>query len=192
MGELAAIVIAGGAARRFGGDKLSLRSQEGRSLLDVVVAGAAAHAQPVVVVGPDRELSVPVTWAREDPPGGGPGAALIAGLRHLPAHSRQVAVLAGDSPRGPLAIPALVAALGERGGAAATVVDSGGREQPITAVYDVEALRAAAAHHADGADMSVRRLLDDLRSSGVVGVADAWGAAEDIDVPDDAPRLGFG
>ena len=66
MGSLAAIVIAGGAARRFGADKLALRDGEGRGLLEVAVAGVAGLADPVVVVGPERSIPTPVIWTREE------------------------------------------------------------------------------------------------------------------------------
>ncbi len=191
MGRLAAIVIAGGEARRFGADKLTLRDDEGRTLLDVVCTGAMAYADPVIVVGPMRELSVPVVWTREDPAGGGPGAPLIAGLRLLSSEVDEVMVLAGDSPRGALCIPRLQAALATGHGVAASLVDTTGREQPITTLYDVAALREICTPYGDGANMSVRRILDDLRERGVIGVPDENGAADDVDRPDDARRLGF-
>ena len=191
MGRLAGIVIAGGEARRFGADKLLLRDDQDRTLLDVVCSGAASHADPLIVLGPERTLSVTVMWTREDPPGGGPGAALIAGLALVPADVERVVVLAGDSPRGPLCIPRLNGALATNRGVAATLVDAGGREQPITTLYDVAALRDVVAAYGDGANMSARRLLDDLRPRGVIGVPDDVGAADDVDRPDDAQRLGF-
>ncbi len=191
MGRLAAIVIAGGEARRFGADKLQLRDDQDRTLLDVVCSGAALYADPLIVVGPERTLSTTALWTREEPPGGGPGAALIAGLALVPADVEQVVVLAGDSPRGALCIPRLGAALATNRGVAATLVDSGGREQPITTLYDVAALRDVVAPYGDGVNISVRRLLDDLRTHGVIGVPDEDGAADDVDRPDDARRLGF-
>jgi len=191
VGRLAAIVIAGGEARRFGSDKLILRNEEGRTLIDVVVSGVAQYAEPVIVVGPKRAVSVPATWTRESPAGSGPGAALIAGLASLPENVTEVAVLAGDGPRGPSAIAPLLAALRDRDAAVATAIDANGREQPITAVYAVAPLRQAVAHYGDGAGMSIRQFLDDLRPLGVVGVPDEIGAADDVDRPDDAHRLGF-
>ena len=189
MGSVAAIVIAGGASSRFGADKLALQDAQGRTLLAATVAGAAQVADPVIVVGPQRPLDAAVVWTREDPPGGGPCAAIIAGLDAVPSGVRHVAVLAGDAPRGAEAIPALLTVIDDA--AVATIVDTAGREQPITAVYAVEPLRAAVQAYGDGSGMSVRQVLDDLRPQTVVSIIDAWGACDDIDVPDDAQRLGY-
>ncbi|MGW5420618.1 DUF6457 domain-containing protein [Streptomyces sp. NPDC003943] len=85
-----AIVLAGGSARRLGGaDKPGVRVG-GRALLDRVLAGCRDAGRTVVVAAP-RATARPVEWTREDPPGGGPVAALDAGLRRL----------AGGTPAGP-------------------------------------------------------------------------------------------
>lgn len=189
MGSLAAIVIAGGEARRFGSDKLALRDVQGRSLLEATVTGVVDVADPVVVVGPERPLTRDVIWTREDPPGGGPCAALIAGLACVPANAKHVAVLAGDAPAGGAAIPALRQVIDDA--AAAVVTDASGREQPMTAVYRVDALRRALSGYGDGRDMSVRQVLDDLRPLTVVSIMDSWSSAADIDLPEDAERLGY-
>ena len=211
MGSLAAIVIAGGEARRFGADKLALRDAQGRSLLEVTVAGVAEVADPVIIVGPERPgfrqldeaATTPslvqlaetgggsrrVVWTREDPPGGGPCAALIAGLACLPREATHVAVLAGDAPSGGSAVTALRQVIDDA--AAAVVTDASGREQPMTAVYAVPALKAAVAAYGYGRDMSIRQVLDDLRPQTVVAIIDQWSASSDIDLPDDAGRLGF-
>ncbi len=209
MGSLAAIVIAGGEARRFGADKLALRDAQGRSLLEVAVAGIAQMADPVIIVGPQppgfRQLHDPgtassvaqlaksdrgvVVWTREDPPGAGPCAALIAGLACLPDGVTHVAVLAGDAPSGGAAVAALRQVIDDA--AAAVVTDASGREQPMTAVYAVPALRAAAAAYGGGRDMPIRQVLDDLRPHTVVSIIDQWSASADIDRPEDAQQLGF-
>lgn len=189
MGSLAAIVIAGGEARRFGADKLALRDAQGRGLLEVTVAGVAQAADPVVVVGPERVLPTPVIWAREEPPGAGPCAALIAGVACLAEEVTHVAVLAGDAPAGGRAIEALRRVIDDA--AAAVVTDASGREQPMTAVYAVGPLREVLRAYGDGRDMSVRRVLDDLRPQTVVAIIDQWSASADIDLPEDAGRLGF-
>jgi len=90
-----AVVLAGGAARRLGGeDKPGVRVG-GRTLLDRVLAACADATRTVVVADP-RSTARPVEWAREDPPGGGPLAALDAGLRHTAAP--YVLVLSADLP----------------------------------------------------------------------------------------------
>ncbi|MEV6016485.1 DUF6457 domain-containing protein [Streptomyces sp. NPDC051997] len=88
-------MLAGGAARRLGGeDKPGVRVG-GRTLLDRVLAACADATRTVVVAGP-RPTARPVEWAREDPPGGGPLAALDAGLRLTEAP--HVLVLSADVP----------------------------------------------------------------------------------------------
>ncbi|MCX5284487.1 NTP transferase domain-containing protein [Streptomyces sp. NBC_00198] len=90
-----AVVLAGGSARRLGGaDKPGVRVG-GRALLDRVLAACVDAAVTVVVAEP-RATARPVRWAREDPPGGGPVAALDAGLRHTTAP--YVVVLSADLP----------------------------------------------------------------------------------------------
>ncbi|MFE7882957.1 DUF6457 domain-containing protein [Streptomyces sp. NPDC057411] len=81
-----AIVLAGGAARRLGGADTPGVRVGGRSRLDRVLAGCRAAGTTVVVAAP-RATARPVEWARETPPGGGPLAALDAGLRRLAAVS---------------------------------------------------------------------------------------------------------
>lgn len=190
MGALGAIVVAGGESRRFGEDKLALRHREGKTLLDLAVGGAAEHADLVIVVGPEREVEAEVLWIREDPPGGGPCAALAAGLTLLGDEFSHVAVLAGDAPGGGAAIPALRQVIDDA--AAAVVVDAFGREQPLTAVYAVGLLRETLAHHGDCRDLSMRSILDELRPWTIVTIVDRWSAAVDIDTRHDAESLGFG
>lgn len=90
------IVPAGGAARRLGGaDKPGLTVGE-TTLLDRVLA-ACAGARTTVVVGPARPTARSgVRWTREQPPGGGPVAAVAAGLGLVDAGT--VLLLAADLP----------------------------------------------------------------------------------------------
>ncbi|MGH3716364.1 MAG: molybdenum cofactor guanylyltransferase, partial [Micromonosporaceae bacterium] len=104
MSGFGAIVLAGGGARRLGGaDKPGL-SLGGRPLLHRVL-DAVADAYPRIVVGPPRPVPEGVLTTREEPPGGGPVAALAAGLALLDSVApgpdgdvALVAVLAGDLP----------------------------------------------------------------------------------------------
>src|SRR5262245_61574740 len=100
MTSYAAVVLAGGAARRMGGAPQPSLPVGGATLLHPGLDAVTAAA-PRLVVGP-LEL-VPllpsgVSLTREQPPGSGPVAALAAGLALLPPQPELVAVLAGDLP----------------------------------------------------------------------------------------------
>ncbi|MEJ8649268.1 DUF6457 domain-containing protein [Streptomyces sp. MS1.AVA.3] len=111
------IVLAGGAARRLGGADKPALSVGGRPLLDRVLA-ACPDAAITVVVGPRRQATRAVVHALEDPPGGGPLAALDAGLRHTTAPT--VLVLSADLPFLTAAtVRSLLEAATRTGGAAA-------------------------------------------------------------------------
>ncbi len=155
-----AVVLAGGAARRLGGaDKPGVRVG-GRALLDRVLA-ACADARGTVVVADPRPTARPVTWAREDPPGGGPVAALDAGLRRTTAD--EVVVLSADLPfLGEATVRRLLAALRATGTEGALLTDGDGRDQPLVAAYRAPALRreltGLVAAHGSATGLPLRRL----------------------------------
>jgi molybdopterin-guanine dinucleotide biosynthesis protein A len=93
--DLTVIVLTGGNSRRFGRDKATERIA-GASMLNHVLAGIPPDI-PVVVVGPTpQDISRPVLVTREDPPGGGPVAGIIAGLEFV--SSPVCCVIATDMP----------------------------------------------------------------------------------------------
>jgi molybdopterin-guanine dinucleotide biosynthesis protein A len=159
-----AVVLAGGAARRLGGaDKPGVRVG-GRALLDRVLT-ACADARATVVVADPRPTARPVAWAREEPPGGGPLAALDAGLRHTSAD--HVLVLSADLPfLAPATVGRLLAALRAGGADGALLTDADGRDQPLVAAYRSAALRrdlaALSARHGGLAGLPLRRLTGGL------------------------------
>jgi molybdopterin-guanine dinucleotide biosynthesis protein A len=134
-----AVVLAGGTARRLGGaDKPGLLVGE-RTLLDRVL-DAVPGAERVIVVGPPRATSRTVEWCREEPPGGGPVAAIAAGLDLVRAPL--VLVLAGDLPfLSPAVATSLLDAVGESDGA--MLVDGNGRDQLLVGAWRTSALRSA-------------------------------------------------
>ena len=133
-----AIVVAGGQARRLAGAAKPQLRVDGRTMLDRVVA-AVHDAQVVVVVGPAQPVGAQVVWCREDPPGGGPVAAVAAGLPETAAE--EIVVLAADLPWIAPAIPALRAAL--PGAGVAVLVDATGRPNYLAAAWARRDLAAA-------------------------------------------------
>ncbi|CAM5575791.1 Molybdenum cofactor guanylyltransferase [Streptomyces alboniger] len=133
------VVLAGGGAARLGGaDKPGVRVG-GRALLDRVLSACSGAGTTVVVAEP-RPTYRPVVWAREEPPGGGPLAALDAGLRCTAAE--YVVVLSADLPfLGERTVRQLLAALREGEADGAVLVDADGREQPLVAAYRSGSLR---------------------------------------------------
>jgi molybdopterin-guanine dinucleotide biosynthesis protein A len=187
----AAVVLAGGRGRRLGGmDKPSL-AVGGRTLLDAVLA-ACHGAEPIVVVGPRRATGTAVRWAREEPPYGGPLAALAAGLRAAPSSADVTAVLAADLPNlGPHTVRRLRAALdGARAGGmpadGAVLVDEQNHPQWLCGVWRTAGLRAALDAAGELADRPLRAVLSTLT---VVQVEAEEGEAFDVDTAADLRAL---
>jgi molybdopterin-guanine dinucleotide biosynthesis protein A len=179
-----AIVLAGGTARRLGGvDKPQLRVA-GRSLLDRAVA-AVADAEQIVVVGPVQPVDRDVTFCREDPPGGGPVAAIAAGL---PATSADlVVVLAADLPWIAPAIPVLVGAVPASG--PAVLVDASGRPNHLAAAWRRSQLSAALDRLGPPGGTAMRALVADLAPE---YIWDGGGWGRDCDTWDDVAEARAG
>ncbi|MFF3323360.1 NTP transferase domain-containing protein [Streptomyces sp. NPDC002889] len=164
-----AVVLAGGAAKRLGGADKPAVSVGGRALLDRVL-GACRDARRTVVVGGRRTTAHPVVWAREEPPGGGPLAALDAGVRQ--AGAPVVLVLSADLPfLGEGTVRQLIGALAvdtaaARAREAVLLTDSDGRDQPLVAAYRTEPLRRElallAAEHGSLSGLPLRLLTQEL------------------------------
>ncbi|CCK28784.1 molybdopterin-guanine dinucleotide biosynthesis protein [Streptomyces davaonensis JCM 4913] len=164
-----AVVLAGGVARRLGGADKPGIGVGGRPLLERVLA-ACADARTTVVVADERPTARPVTWAREDPPGGGPLAALGAGLRATTAD--RLVLLSADLPFLDAAtVRRLLTALGASGADGALLTDAEGRDQPLVAAYRAPVLREALAalteEHGTLTGLPLRRLTAGLRLSRV-------------------------
>jgi molybdopterin-guanine dinucleotide biosynthesis protein A len=149
-----AVLLAGGRARRFGGDKPAA-PVGGRTLLEWA-ADAAAGASRLIVVGPRRDVLPGAVVVREDPPGAGPVPALRAGLAR--ADAPWLVLLAADLPfLRPAHVAGLLDAARDRAGA--VLVDGDGREQWLAGCWRTATLRAALD---DYAGSSLRGLLGPL------------------------------
>ncbi len=131
------LVLAGGRAARMGQPKPAL-AVAGRTLLSSAV-GALRNAGEVIVVGPGGDV-------QEEPPYGGPVAAVAAGLPLLSAGV--VVVLAADLP---FVTAAAIETLVRH--APAVAIDDAGRPQLLLAAYRTDELRLALPADPAGASM---------------------------------------
>jgi molybdopterin-guanine dinucleotide biosynthesis protein A len=161
----------------------------GLSLLDRVIEACLAFGPvPITVIGPERATRRPVRWTREDPPGGGPAAAIAAGLADC--ENDWVAVFAADLPfLDATTVHSLWTALAEAGDPhaphdGALLVDPNGREQWLAAIYRRDALSARLAQLGPDqvAGFPLRRLVENLR---LLRVASAAQATLDCDTWED-------
>ncbi|WP_063775022.1 molybdenum cofactor guanylyltransferase [Streptacidiphilus anmyonensis] len=178
-----AVVLAGGAARRLGGEDKPALVVGGTTLLDRVLA-ACADAETTVVVGPERVTARDVRWVREEPPGGGPVAGLAAGLAQVTAEV--TLLLAADLPfLDTVTVHRVLGALTAPEVDAAVLVDEEGREQLLTAAYRTAPLRSALAAVGDPDGARLRAVTSRLRT---LRLPDTAGAAVDCDTWDDVER----
>ncbi|AEB47914.1 molybdenum cofactor guanylyltransferase [Micromonospora maris] len=181
MSAYAAVVLAGGAARRLGGlDKPAL--PVGGVPMRERVLTAVADASPRILVGPGP-APPGVRLTRESPPGGGPVAATAAGLALLDADVPAVALLAADLPlltrsavgellrhldTAPAASSSAepAASSSEPPADGVCFVDADGRRQSLCGVWRPAALRAAldrlTVRRGGLAGAALRELLADL------------------------------
>jgi molybdopterin-guanine dinucleotide biosynthesis protein A len=172
-----AIVLAGAVSRRLGGvDKAMVRIGD-RPMLAHVLA-ACADADRRIVVGPQRP-GISALWRTEDPPGGGPVAAIAAGV--VVARAPIAVLLACDVPYTTTqTLRSLVAAMSGDG---AILVDEDGRDQPLLGAYRVESLvRALGALGPPHMGTPLRELVARLSLS---RLPDSTGAGRDCDTWED-------
>jgi molybdopterin-guanine dinucleotide biosynthesis protein A len=169
---------------RLGGvDKASVEVG-GVTRLERALAATAGAAE-VVVVGAEVPTSRPVTWTREDPPGGGPAAGVLAGVDALAVRPDTVCVLAVDMPRVTAStLSRLVAALTTDPVVdASMLVDGKGRRQPLAAAYRHSSLTTARpTNREEEHGLSMHRLVAGLRVAEVPAEGnEAW----DVDTWED-------
>lgn len=208
-----AIVLTGGRSSRLDSVPKSEFLFEGATLLSRTLDAATA-ARTIAVVGLEPSVALPerTMVVREEPPFGGPVAAIAAGLGALLVAEPPVAtegevessavpeaeavmILACDMPHAGLAVPTLLEALCTASEADGVIaIDGDGRRQPLAAVYRTQALKraleqlSAGTQHGGAFDgIPVFRLLDHLQ---LLEVPVPHEATADVDTWADATRLG--
>lgn len=195
--RVSGVVLAGGRSSRFGRDKLA-EPIDGEPLLwrPIRALAAAGCAEVVVVVAPDApepalppDVAVPVRFARDPEPFGGPLVGLHAGLVAVPGGL--ALVVAGDQPD---LRPALLRLLAEQAApgqaAAAALVDPAGVMRPIPCALDRAPAEMTAGELLRTGERRIRALLAALRAEPVSELA--WRPADpdaawtrDVDEPRD-------
>jgi molybdopterin-guanine dinucleotide biosynthesis protein A len=189
-GPLAALVLAGGLARRLGGaDKPGIAIGGQPMIAAVAAAAAGAGARQLVVVGPPRpglarqlaDRGCAVAFTTEHPPGAGPVPALRAGLQLIAAP--WLILLAADLPflRDRHLRTLLTAAAGQRA-SGAMLTDDQGRPQWLASCWRSADLAAALAGYQGS---SLGGLLGPLRPVEVTVPPDQAPPWLDCDTPQD-------
>jgi molybdopterin-guanine dinucleotide biosynthesis protein A len=196
--QVSGIVLAGGASRRFGGDKLAT-TIDGRSLLERAVAAVAAVSSEVIVVvapGDERPLPVdvpvPVRRAVDPETHGGPLVGLLAGLEA--AREPVALVVGGDMPS--LSVDVLKTLtrplVGAEGGPDAAVLVRGGTYRPLPAAVRNGAATQAARRVLGDGERSLVALMRELRAREIPeadwrGLDPSGETLLDVDTPADLP-----
>ncbi|WP_285114354.1 NTP transferase domain-containing protein [Leifsonia sp. fls2-241-R2A-40a] len=192
--SVAAVILAGGRARRLGMPKPTVVIG-GETLLDRAVR--ATRAVPTVVVGPVEPIAKyallgSVSITREDPPFSGPAAAIAAGLDEIARRAviaDRILVVACDLARAPEAVALLLAhewhGDGATFGDGVAFLDGSGRPQWLCGVYRATTLRAECSRlrRKTGLDSLPARLLFERLQ--LTFLPDPDGLAFDIDTPAD-------
>ena len=188
-GPVAALLLCGGASRRMGRDKTRL-VHEGRTLAQRTASILASLSVTAIEVGPGGSG---LDAVREEPPGEGPLAAIVAGRRALRrrGHEGPALVVAGDMPFLTRDFLAFMANFDATGSVLPMVE---GRAQPLCARWSGPDLDEAEVRYARG-ERSLRFLAD---APGVVLLAEPqWRAHAspqvfiDVDTLDEARRYGL-
>lgn len=180
--DYAAVILAGGTAVRLDGVDKAGVEYAGRTLLEHALT-AVSGAVEVVVVGDPVPTSRPATFVLEDPPRGGPAAAVLAGRDALLTGPAHLAILAVDMPRvGARTFRRLLRAAEGRDGA--FLVDESGR-RALAGVVQLAALDRVRPGEPSG--LAFHRLLAPLDLASVAAEA---GEATDVDTWSDLRELG--
>ena len=152
-----AAILAGGLARRLGGQDKSALIVDGVRLLDRQLAALRPLTDTILLVGYRGEAPAPCPVVGDLRPGAGALGALYTALAAAP--TRRVLVLAGDLPFVSTAFLAYLAAVDETAAAVVPVTD--GLWHPLCAMYARSGARALATA-LDQGELTVRTAVASL------------------------------
>lgn len=179
--KLSALILTGGRSSRFGSDK-SLAMLKGQSLLSHLLTDLAVNIE-VVIVGPTFESQLrPLKFVQEDPAGGGPVAAVDAGLAMI--STEFVALVATDMPFAATVIHELANSL-ESSIDGLVPIDAEGVPQTLCAIYRTSALRNALTTLGSPQGRSMRSLTALLQLREIELSASLKSRLLDIDTPEE-------
>ena len=178
------IVLTGGTSARFGSDK-SQASINGKTLIARILESIPSEFE-VIIVGQDPHIeSSTYVCVQEEPIGGGPVAGFKAGLQIC--DSEIALLIATDMP---FAIAKVINLLNSMKShdEALMYVDAEGFQQPLAALYAVEAVERAFAAMGDVHGKSMRELVSHLSVVQIPATTEVADSLIDIDTAADLDR----
>ena len=173
------MILTGGSSSRFGSDKSSTLFA-GETLVNRLLR--TLPAGPIVIVGPQFDQSMrTASFAQENPLGGGPVAAIHAGL--MGVTSEFVAIIATDMPFAAEIISSLIARTCQSD--ALFPLDESKRAQMLCGLYRSDSLREAIVRLGDPANKSMRALIAELTIETLVINPNSTAKLLDIDTQAD-------
>lgn len=153
--NFSALILTGGTSSRFGSDKSQALIGD-HSLIENILNGMPPEVE-IVIVGPRLpQISRTARFTQEEPIGGGPVAAISAGLTLI--ETEFVAIFATDMPFAALFLKTLIDNF-PQGEDVTIPLDSQGFRQPLCALYRTNSLRRAMIDIGNVSSQSMKRLL---------------------------------
>lgn len=184
MNQLSAMILTGGSSSRFGSDK-SQAKFGAHSLIEKLLITLPSEID-IVIVGPQlMSATREVTYTQENPRGGGPVAAIAAGLKLI--DSEFVAIIATDMPFASAILAVLTENFPETDDAVIPL-DSVGIPQPLCALYRSDALVRALTELGSTQGQSMRNLVQNLSVKELRLEPAVRRILLDVDTPSDLER----
>lgn len=179
--DVSALILTGGASSRFGSDKSQAVIGD-HSLIENILRGIPPKIA-IVIVGPHLpQTSRTAKYTQEVPSGGGPVAAISAGLALI--ESEFVAVFATDMPFAAHFLDTLIDNFPDVEDVTIPL-DSQGVRQPLCALYRTTSLKRVLAEIGEVSGQSMRRLVASLNVKELSLSGDLERILIDVDTPSD-------